>query len=298
MNALTPSRALPIAFFALLGVGLALKPSQQAAPYEAEPVSGNVHWIEGAMGGNVAVSVGADGAFVIDCYVPNAKEAYEKAVASTIGEAEVRMVLNTHWHGDHTGNNASFGKEATILAHENVRRRLVGDTSIEGRTQQGTPPAALPTLTYENGVTLHLNGERVRVQHFANGHTDGDSVAFFEGSQVLHMGDLFFNGRFPYIDLDSGGSVDGYIEAVEAVREQVSADWTLIPGHGGLAKKADLEAFLAMLKEARGLVKESLEGGLTLEEMKSEDLLGHLKDWEWGFIKRDGFLEILVRSLQ
>jgi glyoxylase-like metal-dependent hydrolase (beta-lactamase superfamily II) len=257
-----------------------------------------VSWLEGTKGGNIAISSGPHGAIVIDTYVPNAKEQLEKAVADSVGELPVRLVLNTHWHGDHTGNNASYGKHATIVAHDNVRRRLLGDHSMGGRTAQGTLPAALPLVTFAEDLSFHLNGERVRIHHFPAAHTDGDSAAFFEGSKVLHTGDLFFNGLFPFIDLDSGGSVDGYVAAVEALLDELPGDWTVIPGHGPLASKTDLEFFLEMLQQTRGLVKESLEAGLKLEDMKAQDLLEPWKQWSWGFISVDSFLETLVRGLK
>jgi glyoxylase-like metal-dependent hydrolase (beta-lactamase superfamily II) len=255
---------------------------------KAQPVQGKVQWIEGAMGGNIGLLAGDDGAFLIDTYVANQREELRKAVEAAAGKAP-RIVLNTHWHPDHTGNNAVWGGTATVLAQENVRVRLSG--------AGGGTAAGLPIVTFDDGIGLHMNGEDIRVRHYAEAHTDGDSAVFFEGSKVLHTGDLFFNGRFPFIDLESGGSVEGMIAAVGELLEAIDSSWKVIPGHGPLATRADLEKYGKMLTETSDLVRKALAAGKNLEQIKKEDLLAPWKDWSWQFISSERFLETLVGDL-
>ncbi len=298
MKRATLHRSLPFGAALLLGAAIVHASRQQPAGMQAKPVQGKVHWIEGTMGGNIGVLAGEDGALVVDTYVPGAREALSAAVNAAAGKG-VRLVLNTHWHGDHTGNNVVWGGAATVLAHENVRRRLAGDSAIGGSVEDRPEPLALPIVTFEDGVGLHVAGENVRVRHYAAAHTDGDSVVFFEGSKVVHMGDLYFNGRFPFIDLASGGSVEGMIAAVGEILdgEDLEDGWILIPGHGPLAKKTDLERYHAMLQETSGLVREALATGKSLDEMKKEALLDAWKEWSWQFIDSNRYLEILVQGL-
>jgi glyoxylase-like metal-dependent hydrolase (beta-lactamase superfamily II) len=289
----TLHRSLPFAAALLLGASATVGSLQQGGAMQAKPAQGKVQWIEGTMGGNIGVLTGEEGALVVDTYIAGGREPLVAAVTAA-AEKGVRLVLNTHWHGDHTGNNAVWGDTATVLAHENVRVRLVAG----GRNGEPADPATLPLVTYQDGVALHVAGEDVRVRHFANAHTDGDSVVWFETSKVLHTGDLFFRDRFPFVDLSSGGSVTGLIAAVRELLVGLDESWVVIPGHGPLAKKEDLSRYLAMLEETSGLVKEALEAGRTLDQMKEEGILAPWKDWSWQFVDSDRFLTTLVESLR
>ena len=189
---------------------------------KATKVSGNVYMLEGA-GGNIGVSVGPDGILIVDDqYAPLADKI--KAALKTLGEGKLKFVLNTHWHGDHTGGNAAFGPEAPIIAHDNVRKRLATEQKNEffKRTTPPSPKEALPVITFGHSLTVHFNGEEIRVIHFPQGHTDGDSIIFFTNSNVVHMGDHFFAGRFPFVDLGSGGNVEGFTKNVADVLTQAS----------------------------------------------------------------------------
>lgn len=257
-------------------------------------VAGAVYMLEGA-GGNIGVSVGNDGIILIDDqYAPLAPKI--KAALAEITDEPVRFVLNTHWHGDHTGGNEIFGETAPIIAHDNVRIRL-----REGMTGvREVPPAAeeaLPVITFDHRLSIHLNGEEVRALHHPRAHTDGDIAIHFTESNVIHAGDLFFSGRFPFIDLSSGGSIDGLIEAVRSIIEEAPADARIIPGHGPLSGIEELKGYLEMLEAASGVVGKELAAGTTLEQMKEKDVLAPWTDWSGGFISKDRFLETLVKSL-
>lgn len=259
-------------------------------------VAGTVYMLEGS-GGNIGVSVGEDGILIVDDqFAPLVPKI--QAALKGITDKPVKFVLNTHWHGDHTGGNEQLGALAPIIAHTNVRKRL--STESVSRSGQKRPPApkvALPVITFDERVTVHVNGEDIRAIHFPSGHTDGDAIIFFTQSNVVHMGDDFFSGRFPFIDLQSGGTVKGYIAAVDKVSSEIPPDAKIIPGHGPLSTLDDLKKFSAMLKEAVALVEVGIRAGKSLEQMKSEKVLAKFDKWSWEFIKTDTFLEIVYTDV-
>lgn len=259
-------------------------------------ITDSVYMLEGA-GGNIGASVGEDGIVVIDDeFLPLADKI--EAALKGITDKPVKFVINTHWHGDHTGGNPHFGEKAPIIAQENVRKRLItGGTTRFGKTDPA-PKAALPVITFEDKVSVHLNGEDIRAIHFPNGHTDGDSVIFFTQSNVVHMGDDFFNGgMFPFIDLDSGGSVQGMIAGDEKVLAEVPDDVKIIPGHGPMGTKDDLRKFVQMLKETSAAVQAGVKKGKSLDQLKKEKVLAKWDSFGQSFIKTDVFTEILYDSL-
>ena len=258
-------------------------------------VAGNIYMIEstgGFGGGNIGVSVGDDGIVIVDDkFAPLADKI--QAALKSISDKPVRFVLNTHYHGDHTHGNRVWGKNAAIIAHENVRKRLL---LPDPDTKEATPPIALPVITFDHSATVHLNGEDIRALHFPSGHTDGDSVIFFTQSNVIHMGDDLFNGMFPFIDLESGGTVPGYIAAVESVVKQAKPDTKFIPGHGPLAGLDDLKNYLAMLKESYQIVSAGVKQGKTLEQLRQQKVLAKFDSFGAGFMKTDQFLEQLYND--
>jgi cyclase len=263
-------------------------------------VAGNVYMIEGS-GGNIGASVGDDGIVIVDDqYAPLADKI--QAALKSITDKPVRFIINTHYHGDHTGGNAYFQKQAPIIAHDNVRKRLEsgGPVGNGGSIHMDAKPAskeALPIITFDHDVTVHLNGEDIRALFFPAGHTDGDSIIFFPKSNVVHMGDDFVTYGFPFIDVDSGGSINGMIDGVEKVIAQVPADVKIIPGHGPISSVDDVKAYLKMLKETRDVVQKALAQGKTLDQMKEAKLLAPWKKYSGDFINEDTFLETLYDSL-
>jgi glyoxylase-like metal-dependent hydrolase (beta-lactamase superfamily II) len=267
-------------------------------------VAGSVYMLDavkGNAGGNIAASVGADGIVIVDDqYAPLADKI--RAALGTITDKSVRFVINTHYHGDHTGGNAIFQKDAPILAQENVRKRLeAGGTAGNGGSlhmeNKPAPKEALPIITFEHDVTVHLNGEDIRALHFPAGHTDGDSVIYFPQSNVVHMGDDFVTYGFPFIDVDSGGSIDGMIDGVEKAVAQLPADVKVIPGHGPVSTLDDVRAYVKMLKETRAVVQKAIDRKETLEQMKEEKILEPWKKYSSGFINSDAFIDTLYNSL-
>ncbi len=254
---------------------------------KAIPAAKNIYMLEGS-GGNIGVSIGEDGNLIVDDQFAPLAEKIDAAVQK-LNPGKLKFVLNTHHHGDHTGGNAAFGaKDATIIAQSNVRKRLAGEANVKKES--------LPVITFDQSASVYFNGEEIKLLHQGPGHTDGDSIIFFTGANVVHMGDQFFNGGFPFIDLSSGGSVDGYLKTVSVVLEKVPADAKIIPGHGKLATVEDLKNFHAMLVETTGLVKQGIAAGKSLADLKAAGLPDKFKDFGTGFIKTDRWIETIYNS--
>jgi len=266
------------------------------AEIKTTKVSGVVHMLEG-VGGNIGVSAGADGVLIVDDqFTPLVEKV--RAALKPLSPGPLRFVLNTHFHFDHTHANPVFGREALIVAHANVRRRLSTETNVLGETYKPLPKEGLPVVTYETTLSVHFNGEEIRVVHFPSGHTDGDSVVYFTGSNVIHMGDDFFAGRFPFVDVENGGSVEGLERNVSEVIEKAPADVKIIPGHGPLSTLADLRAFRDVLRETIALVRARVGAGRTLEQAKAEGLPDKWKEWGTGFVNTGQWIEIVYKSLK
>lgn len=263
------------------------------------PVAGNVHMLMGA-GGNIGVSVGPDGVLIVDDQFEPLAEKIRAALgklAGGKGKAMPEYVLNTHWHFDHTGGNAVFGRQGLIVAHTRVRTRMLKGQTVLGMEIPPAPREALPVITYNQGLSLHFNGEEIQVTHLPAGHTDGDSMVYFTGSNVLHLGDHLFVDTFPFIDLGSGGTVEGYLRNVERVLQTLPAGVKIIPGHGPLADRAALERYVTMLRDSVALVRTKRAQGKTLEQVKAEGMPEKYKSWGEGFIKTDQWLETVYTSL-
>src|SRR5271169_3250656 len=264
-------------------------------------VSGNVYMLEG-QGGNIGASVGEDGIVIVDDqFAPLADKI--KAALRGITEKPVRFVINTHYHSDHTGGNAIFQKDAPVIAHDNVRKRLeeggtVGISGGVGMELKPQPKEALPIITFDHDVTIHLNGEDIRALHFPSGHTDGDAIIFFPKANVVHMGDDYVRYGFPFIDLAGGGSVQGMIAACEKVTSVLPPDVKVIPGHGELSNLDEVREYVAMLKGTTAAVEAALKKGSTIEQMKNDKILAAWdKKYASKFITQDVFIETLYNSL-
>lgn len=264
----------------------------------AEKINDHLYMLQGS-GGNIVISMGEDGVLMIDDQFAPLSEKIMAKIKELSGR-EVDYLINTHWHGDHTGGNENFGKAgATIIAHHNVRKRMArGRTKIEaGREIPPAPAVALPTLTFGKDMKLHFNGEDIHLFHFHNGHTDGDGIVYFANDNVVHMGDTFFNMRYPFIDLKSGGNVDGLLMTLKNVLYMINDDTVVVPGHGAIGKKSDLMRYRDVIKELRDKVQSMKAEGKTLEEVLASGFSSEYdEDWGGGFINPEKFAGFLFNS--
>lgn len=280
--------ALGISMFVLSGLTVQAHDRFANVEVYASQIAESVHMLSGA-GGNVGVSVGPDGVLIIDDQygpmAPKLREAIKK-----LSDSKIRYLVNTHYHGDHTGGNAYFkeNEDVTIFAHDNVRVRLIND-------EKATAPA-LPMVTYEQGIKFHFNGDTVHVIHTPASHTDGDSFVHFENQNVIHTGDMLFRNWFPYIDLEGGGSVAGYTATLEQLIAAADEETKIIPGHGDLANKQDLENSLHMLKTTAKIVKDLKDAGKTVEEAVEAGLGSEWDSWSWRFITTERWIKTLYNG--
>lgn len=290
-------------FGLLLGFGMTLGAvsaiaQQDPATVEIEtiPLNGGIYMLMGD-GGNIGISVGDDGVFMVDDQFAPLNDKIRAAIAE-LTDKPVKFVVNTHWHFDHVGGNEKFANAgAIIVAHENVRERMSTEQFIEAfqRKVPPSPDAALPMVTFRDGTTFHMNDQTIGVQHIQlPAHTDGDSIVYFEEAKVLHAGDTFFNGLYPFIDSSSGGSLDGMITAAETMLQFVDEETQIIPGHGPLANREDLVNYLVMLQEVQEQVDEAIAEGLTLEQfIASKPTAKYDETWGKAFLKPEQFLTIV-----
>ena len=260
---------------------------------------GNVYMLLGS-GGNIGVYAGDDGVFLVDDqFAPLTKKI--KAAIGKISDKNIRFVINTHWHFDHVGGNENLGEMGSvIIAHENVRKRMSTDQFIEFFQKQvpASPKGALPIITFTQDLMFHLNGEDIHVFHVNNAHTDGDAIVYFRNSNVIHTGDIYFAGLYPFIDTSAHGSVNGVIDAAQNVLSIINDDTKVIPGHGPLSNKAELRAYVEMLISIRGKISKQISVGKTLEEIQRTKPTQEFDEkWGHGMLTPDQFVQILYKDL-
>ena len=273
--------------------------AQEDVKIEATALTKNIHMLAGK-GGNVGVFIGGDGTFIVDDQFAPLSEKILKAIQS-IGGDTPKFLLNTHFHGDHTGGNENFGNKGTlIVSHENVRKRLVNGSFIEAFGMKAPPAskAALPAMTFSDSMHFHINGDSVKAVHVANAHTDGDSFIHFKEANVIHAGDIFFNGFYPFIDVAHGGSLKGVIDAADAILSLSNASTKIIPGHGPLGNQAQLQAYRNMLSTAYDRLLKMKNSGASVEDAVAKALLADLEaKWGGGIFTGDKWIKIIYSGV-
>lgn len=286
------NKVTAVTLIALISGSVAV--AQEAGPtWKSTTLEPGLYMLEegegGFPGGNLGLLTGADGIVLIDNGL-SAVSAMTLASVEALTDGPVNFVINTHAHGDHTGANASFTQlGATVVAHDNLRQALLKDEQFD---QSG-----IPEITFNDSVTFHLNGHTAYIFHIPSAHTDGDAAVKFPEVNVVHAGDVFFNKVFPFIDLDGGGSVDGFIAGQREILSMVDNDTRIIPGHGPLASKADLQTAVDMLTDAKSRVKALVDAGKTNEEVLQENPLSVYDSWSWPFITTEVMTNTIYRSL-
>jgi cyclase len=270
---------------------------QAPPPITLVPVAGPVSMLEGG-GGNIGVVADEAGLVLIDAMYERAAEGIRQAVKSLPGGGRVRVLVNTHWHADHTDGNKAFGPGAVIVAHENIRALLAADQALMGGTTKALPAAALPGITFKDEITIYAGGGPVRLVHYPRAHTDGDTVVYMDGPKVVHMGDMFFNGMFPFLDVAHGGDIANWVKDLDKVLAALPAGARIIPGHGPLGGAAELKAFRDMLAMSADHVRKLVKAGKSLDEIKADGLPAALEPWAKGFMKGTPWLELVYRSLE
>ena len=295
----TMTALLGISIASLGSVSFAQEPDFSKVEIETIPVTENVYMLMGE-GGNIGVLAGDDGVLLIDDQYAPLTEKIEAAVAE-ISDRPISFLLNTHWHFDHTGGNENLGESGvTIVAHDEVYNRMSTKQFIEafGREIPPSPPSALPKISYNDTVTFHINGQTVNGFHVESAHTDGDTIMHFPDANVIHTGDTYFNGIYPFIDSSSGGSIAGMIRANERTLALADDNTKIIPGHGPLSNRTELEAFRQMLIDVKLRTEKAIADGMNLEEfIASNPLADYDADWGQGFLDAEKFLTIVYNSL-
>jgi len=258
-----------------------------AVQITATPVAGKITMLQGN-GGNIAVSLGDDGVLMVDDQFAPLSDKI-KAAITKLGGSAPDLLLNTPWHGDHSGGNENFADKATIIAHDNVRVRIADPANER-------VAAALPVITFANGLSIHFNGEEIKLIHLPHGHTDGDSAVWFTGSNVIHMGDEYVVGGFPFIDLNSGGSVEGLIDNHANILAQIPDNIRVIPGHGGLSTKAEMASWIEGVRTTAKIVTDQMVAGKTLAAIIEQGLPEQYASWGMGFINEAAYITAVYTS--
>lgn len=294
-------RKKTILLAAVLAAAVSFLARGQEITFESTELAPGLYMLEGKggfAGGNLGLLVGEDGVLLIDDGLPPLIDEIQEAI-DEITEDPVELLINTHVHGDHIGGNEALAEEgALIVAHDNLRRRLLADGIRTATGPAPAPEGALPVVTFSDSVTFHVNDRSAFVFHVEQAHTDGDAVIYFRDDNVIHAGDVMFNGMFPFIDLDNGGSVDGFIAAQERILDLADDETRIIPGHGPVASKRDLRAAVDMLEDARDRVALLLRAGKSEEEIVAANPLeDYDADWSWMFINTERMTRTLIRAL-
>lgn len=280
-----------------LAIGLGAQ-AKEPLPVSVVPVAGRVFMLASGGNGNVGVVADPEGALMIDAMEEEMAGNLRAALRSLPGGGSVRVLVNTHWHWDHVNGNKAFGPAAVIVAHENTRALNAADQPRFGGSIKALPAGALPVITFADRMAAHAGGLDLRLVHYPHAHTGGDTVVFIDALKIVHTGDMFFNGMFPYLDVPSGGDIVNWARQLDAILAGLPEDVRIIPGHGPLAGKAEIKAFRDMLSDSAELVRARMKQGMSLEEIQAAGMPDRFEPWTRGFMPVPGWLELVYQSLE
>lgn len=292
-------RFLATFFLAVISIDAMTAEARADAEIRTEKITDNIYMVVGTAdvdalqsgdlddfsGGNIGVSVGEDGVLIVDAKMAIFAGKI-KAAIDQIGGDHPKFIIDTHSHDDHVNGNPEFAGAGTIIAHDNARSRIVAEKSQE----------YWPVITFDHSLSIHFNGEEIRALHYSAGHTDGDIVVFFVSSNVVHMGDLYFSGYLPYVDLDSGGTVQGYMDNVSDILDRIPDNVMIIPGHGPVSTRDDLQTYHRLMRETVALVTEQMQSGKSLQEIQRTGLHDEWIEWGWFLVTPDNWIETIYKS--
>jgi cyclase len=283
---------------AILGIPVLLQAQQNEVKITTTPVAGPVFLLESGSAGNIGVIADPSGAIMIDTAYERFAAPVRKSLEALPGGDRIRFVIDTHWHSDHTDGNKAFGPGAIVVAHDNVRALLAKPQNLMGQTTPALPAAALPSITYSDTLTLYSGDLPVRLVHYPNAHTNGDTVVFIDKYKTVHMGDMFFYGMFPFMDVANGGNIESWVRDLDTVLSILPPDEKIIPGHGPLVGVAELREFRRMLYDSAQIVRNRMKEGKTLDQIKAEGLPERFDPWKEGFLTTPQWLELVYQSLK
>lgn len=264
--------------------------------FKTTPLANSLYMLEGA-GGNITASIGQDGVFLVDDdFTPMAGKLLAKL--RELGGDSPRYIVNTHFHYDHTGGNEVFGPSATIIASTAVRNRLMKEQTLWKEQHPPLPKQAWPVVTFEQSLTLHINGEDVKMVHLPKGHTDGDTVIFFPNRKVVSVGDLYFSRMYPIFHPEHDGSLEGYVKNIEAIWKQTPSDAKIVPGHGPLSTRAELRRYLDMIRASMQVVRKGIKNGHSLEEIQKAGLPPEWESFSHGYLTTDRWIALVYKALK
>jgi len=283
-------------FFCVTNVVLAEDHNSDKKMFKVTELKPGFQFLQGK-GGNILLSTGKDGLLIVDSDYSEMTPALQQTLAQY--KSDLKYVLNTHWHGDHTQGNKVLGKNAEIIAHENVYQRLNSSQEVKlfNMVTKPYPADALPDITFDHSLTLRFNGETIKALHLPNGHTDGDSIIFFEKANIVHMGDHYFNGMFPFVDVGTNGSVRGVVKNINEILDKIADDTIVIPGHGAISNKEELIAFKDMLVGTTNEVEVMMTQNMNLEAIQKKGLSKQWQVWGKGFLNEKVWISIIHSSL-
>jgi len=261
------------------------------------PVAGPVYMLDSGSAGNIGVIADPAGTVIIDSMYASFADPIKAELNRLPGGDNVRFVINTHWHGDHTDGNRIFGPGAVVVAHENVRSLLAEPQTLMGQTTPALPADALPSVTYTETLTLYAGDLPIRLVHYPNAHSNGDTVVFIDKYKVIHTGDMFFQGMFPFMDVANGGNIENWVRQIDSILSELPPDTKIIPGHGPVAGVPELKAFRQMLYDSAGIVRRQMQEGKTLDQIQSAGLPDRFEPWTKGFFTAPQWLELVYQSL-